>query len=215
MLYSIGRFYEAETQLKIALESDFEDPHVHYNYGVFLEGTDRLDEAEKEYKLASEMRPKNLDFNYKFVRMPDEFIHASDKTDRLKNIKPIYKKSSEKAPTDASAYIHYRHGILLYERGQIGEAEQEYKLALAGEPRNLAINSNYAIVLDKMGRQKEAEEHYKVALEIDPQNSINHNNYGYLLDRMGKFDKAEEHYKAALEIDPQNLTTRANYSSLL
>lgn len=99
------RLDEAETQHKLALEYDSQNPFFHYNYGVFLEEADRLDQAEKEYRLASEIHI-NPDVNY-------DFVLISAKTSLLKDVEPIYKKSSGKDPINA--VIHYRRGVNLDE----------------------------------------------------------------------------------------------------
>ena len=49
------------------------------------------------------------------------------------------------------------------------EAEEQYKLALASDPKDVSTHSNYGILLKQLGRKEEAEEQYKLALASDPQ----------------------------------------------
>ena len=52
--------------------------------------------------------------------------------------------------------------------GRKDEAEEQYKLALEANPKDVITHYNYGILLKEMGRKEEAEEQYKLALEVDP-----------------------------------------------
>jgi len=99
--------------------------------------------------------------------------------------------------------------------GRLDEAEEQYKLALESDPKNVNTHYNYGILLSDMERLDEAEEQYKLALESDPKHVNTHSNYGNLLFDMGRLDEAEEQYKTAIELDPQMPNSHAAYSLLL
>ena len=60
--FRLGRFEEAETEFRAALEISPVDDYAHYALGRCLEKQGRAREARGHYKLASSLRPRNQDY---------------------------------------------------------------------------------------------------------------------------------------------------------
>jgi tetratricopeptide (TPR) repeat protein len=115
----------------------------------------------------------------------------------------------------AKAAAHHNAGTASYFLNLLLEAEEQYKLVLEADPKNVNTHYNYGNLLKQMGRREEAEEQYKLALEADPKHVNTHSNYGILLSDMGRREEAEEQFKAAIELDPKMPNSHGAYGLLL
>jgi tetratricopeptide (TPR) repeat protein len=80
---------------------------------------------------------------------------------------------SSKAVSLPSAYKTYMHSIRAaahVRRGESGEAIEEFKRALAADPRNVGARINLAGLYARSGRRSEAIEELRRVLDIDPDN---------------------------------------------
>lgn len=118
---------------------------------------------------------------------------------------------SEGSPADAgsveAAHAHANLGLILWNRGEIDEAERLWRDALAGYERSLGptdvnvatVAFNLGQLLHGQGRYGEAEPLYRQALEVragkfgprDPRTQETVNMYGLLLDRVGRAGEAD------------------------
>jgi tetratricopeptide (TPR) repeat protein len=84
------------------------------------------------------------------------------------------------------------------------EAEEQYKLTLASDPKDVSTHSNYGILLDELDRNKEAEEQFKLAIKIDSKYPNIHGAYGLLLLKMNSEKKAIKETKIASRLCGEN-----------
>lgn len=78
----------------------------------------------------------------------------------------VYRKGL--ATDDTHAELHYRLGLLLAHRNELGEAHEHLKRAAQLAPENLAASNGLAFVLVRLGRKQEAIEQLRRSLQIDP-----------------------------------------------
>jgi Flp pilus assembly protein TadD len=114
-----------------------------------------------------------------------------------------------------SYQAHYNYAILLEELNRKGEAEDQYKLAIAADPKDAAAHYNYANLLSELVRINEAEDQYLKAIEANPKLAEAHNNYAIMLKDLKRFDEAEKHNLKAIEINPNYAEAHYNYAILL
>ena len=113
----------------------------------------------------------------------------------------LVKKALELDPNLPEAHVSLA-GLLQYDY-RFREAEEEYKLAIAGSPSNATAHHWYAICLLDLGRQKEALSEILRAEELDPLsiiiNSLALNQFLFL----GDDGEVQKRLQKAREIDPQ------------
>jgi tetratricopeptide (TPR) repeat protein len=135
--------------------------------------------------------------------------------ERLKPIHLAYEQFLKRHPDHAGAHVAY--GSFLNDMHDEEGAEQEWKKALALDPRDPAVYNNLANVYGHVGPVKKAFEYYAKAIELNPEEAIYYHNFGttvflfrkdareyYGITEQQVFDKALELYSHALRLDPTN-----------
>ena len=79
----------------------------------------------------------------------------------------IWQSAIEAMPDNARAHVNFANA-LRNDLGDLGRAEEHYRLALGLRPRNAVAHTNLGCVLAITGRKDEAAEEFNRALEIDP-----------------------------------------------
>ena len=100
----------------------------------------------------------------------------------------------------AEAYLNL--GIVQAAEGRAGEAEENYRRALAVNGSFALAHYNLGILLAQRGSGAEALGHYAAALAIRPDLAEAHVNLGYLLAGAGRLPEAMAHYAEALRLKP-------------
>ncbi|MBI4948539.1 MAG: tetratricopeptide repeat protein [Deltaproteobacteria bacterium] len=135
-------------------------------------------------------------------------LSSVEKVERAANDDPGLDalKASISAPrrpkTDVDPSAHNAKGIELFRSMQYGDAEKEFKAALALRPVEAAYYNNLALALALSGREEEALTLLKEALDLNPRHIEALNNLGALLERKGDAASAVKRLKEALKIDP-------------
>jgi Flp pilus assembly protein TadD len=110
---------------------------------------------------------------------------------------------------------HNDLGNLLFARGDITDAIDCYRAALAAAPDHVDIHFNLANALAESGDSAAALTSYRRALALDAAHVGAHNNLGNLLRKLHRPANALECYRRALHLRPQDATTRYNLGTAL
>lgn len=186
-------------------------PELIGNYALFLH--DKLknyDLAEKYYKMALELDPRDADNNGNYA------VFLKDIRKNYNHAEKHYKKALELNPENTANNANY--AIFLHEiRKDNDQAEKFYKKALEPDSGHVSYNGNYAVFLDDIRKNyDEAEKYYKKELELNPQQALTNTNYAIFLNNIRKdYHKAERYNKKALELDPEDTNSNANYTQIL
>src|SRR5579875_2951056 len=86
--------------------------------------------------------------------------------------------------------------------GEWALAARHYREALARDPGNAAIWTQYGRALKEAGNLQEAEKAYRRSLELDARIADTHLQLGHLLQMRGRKDDAAKCYFRALALDP-------------
>ena len=105
---------------------------------------------------------------------------------------------------------HYNYGLLLYDRGDFGDAVREYRRVIEIEPKAVEALVNCGVTLSMQGDFTAAAAAFQRAIEIKPTFAHTHNLYGVLLDRQEKLDQAVAEFKIAIENDPNESGSHNN-----
>jgi Flp pilus assembly protein TadD len=95
---------------------------------------------------------------------------------------------------------HNNLGVALMRSNQLEPAASEFRVALAGDPRNVESLVNLALVQRASGRAADARELLRRALSLDPRNAGSHYNLAVVADESGDATTAIEHYRAFLRL---------------
>ncbi len=95
---------------------------------------------------------------------------------------------------------------LLYERiGQLDQAIDAYRLAIANEPDNVNAHRRLAEIFTWRGSFTEAAQQYRELIRLRGDNPLYHLNLARVYDRSKDQKRAASEYETAVKLDPDNL----------
>jgi Flp pilus assembly protein TadD len=86
--------------------------------------------------------------------------------------------------------------------GEVQQAVDLYREALAAAPKEATLAYKLAMALDKAGDTVNERIALEQAIQIDPNLAEAHNQLGYLASRAGETASAEEHFRLAVRASP-------------
>jgi len=117
--------------------------------------------------------------------------------------------AAEKRNEGKSAFWNAKANDLL-KAGQVKEAIQAYKQAIALAPKDEDLHFNLGIAYAKSGDLTNAENEYIEALKLLPDYPEAHNNLGNVLMREGRLPEAEQHFEEAIKSMPEYAQAQNN-----
>ncbi len=129
------------------------------------------------------------------------------------NLFALYTATLEKHPRCWMA--HYNLGIVLREQGDVDQAIEHYREAVALRPDYAEAHYNLGRLLVEKGQLDDAIVHYERAASINPADAAAQNNLGVTLFGIGRADDAIAHYQKALEIRPDYAEASCNLANVL
>ncbi|MDA8100468.1 MAG: tetratricopeptide repeat protein [Nitrospiraceae bacterium] len=118
----------------------------------------------------------------------------------LEDAEVEYRARVRESPGDP--VLHNRLGCVLYGLGRTGEADREFKTALALDPSYAEAYANRAAVEFDAGAFLPAFEDLRRAVSLKPESVELHLRLAVTLERLGRNDEAAAEYAAALMRDP-------------
>jgi len=124
-LSALGRYGEAEPYLRRALQG-LDDPVTHYNLGLLLAVTDRLDEAAEEYR-----RALARDASYREARgnLAAVLVRQGRLDEAIRELRQLIAQDGQ------NAVAHANLGLVLLQQGRNREARRALSAALERDPR--------------------------------------------------------------------------------
>jgi tetratricopeptide (TPR) repeat protein len=102
----------------------------------------------------------------------------------------------------SSWLAHDNLGVVLVQRGRIGEATGHFKEAMRLNPDYPEAFNDYGNVLARQGRWNEAAVAYAQALRARPSFAAAEKNWGVAMDDAGLYQEAELHFRRAVAMAP-------------
>lgn len=195
-----GRYREAESYLRQAIQNDPEDPQCFFFLATCLMHDPRnRSEALAMIDQALRLRPNRA------------FYHA-----QRANILVLLRRTKEAmleveqartlAPESADSYV--AESLVMLVSGKPQEAERAARQALALDAENEAAGDSLADALRMQGKLGESEVQIRGLLARNPENPWTHSSAGMLALQKGDNRTAERHFLAALRIDPEHSEAR-------
>lgn len=176
---------QAQELLQQAVGIDPADPVARHNLAELLFRQGRLDQAEAL-----------------FVRLVNDVPHFLPAYPSLLDLLEQRLAAGQTLADDLRPTLHNNHGNALLGVGQLPEAEQQYRRALALRPDYAHAWSNLSNVLRLRMRLTEAEQAARQALALQAQNTGGWVNLGCALEELALHAEAQACYQRALSLNP-------------
>ncbi len=118
----------------------------------------------------------------------------------------MWNKVAEVRPNNARAHVNM--GVLMEQKGQVEEAIEEYRAALAMEPDYADAHFNLGVAFIRLNRVDEAERAFRDAIRLSPGDAPAHINLANVLYRRSDWDAAMAEYGEAVRIAPHDQGAR-------
>ena len=97
-----------------------------------------------------------------------------------------------------AAEVYVGLGIGYMEEKQYEVSLDNFKKALAINPRLPSAHNGIAILYEKLGELDLADKHYRKAVQLDAKDARALNNYGTFLCRIGKYKESQQYFERAV-----------------
>lgn len=159
MYKALGRFEEAASSHRQAIQLKPDHALAHYNLGIVLRDLGRSADAVACFRRAIQLKPDFSDAHFNLG------IALTD-LDRLEEAAASYHQALALQPRFLGA--HCNLGIVLKDMGRYDEAVAAFERLLALKPDDAAAHNNLGNLLKDLGRLDEAAAHCRQALQLKP-----------------------------------------------
>ncbi|NOY69678.1 MAG: tetratricopeptide repeat protein [Deltaproteobacteria bacterium] len=177
----------------------------HNDLGVALYDSGKYKAAIRQYQLALQLKPNNLD-------ALNNMGNALAAIGNIEQSVAFYKKATDLAPGYIKAMTNL--GSTLYKLGRFAEAAGVLEKAVLADSMSLEARVNLGAVFMRMNRIKDAEKHLLAAVRIAPHNAEAFNNLGTVYVYEKRFSDAKAAFQKALELSPGYASAKNNIERL-
>src|ERR1700688_3375034 len=195
-----GRYREAESYLRQAIQNDPDDPQGFFFLATCLmHDPNSRSEALSMIDQALRLRPNRA------------FYHAQRANilvllGRTKEAMREVEQARTLAPDSADSYV--AESVVMLVLGKPQEAERAARQALALDAENEAAGDSLADALRMQGKLEESAAQIRGLLGRNPENPWTRSSAGMLALQRGEVGTAETHFLSALRIEPEHREAR-------
>ena len=228
-LFELGRWEEAEAELRRALALDPSQADWHFNLGLTLEAAGRLREAVIAYRAAHELDPRNTN---PLINLGVIHTELGDPEAALEALQRAQKMSPELETAycpqilalamigrhEEAEQVYYMARLIkeecpiccfnlgnsLLERDLFDKAIWCFKEAARLDPRLPRVHARLGLAYAMQGKFEQAIRLFLRDLREDPGNIETLLELGKLLVAMGRLQEAAEKFRRVLELEPAN-----------
>ena len=187
-----GRWQDAETSYRRALDRKRDYAEAHYNLGGALRARGRLDEAVTSYNQALALRPNHAET---YLNLSTT-LQAQGK---LEDAAEACRRAISSKPDLAAA--HNNLGNILAAQNRFEAAVTAYSHALALKPDLAQAHRNRGLALLNSGRVDEAVVSFRQAVSHEPDYVAAYVTLGHALTQSGEAEEAVRSYQRAIALD--------------
>ena len=192
-LVSRGKFNEAVSHCRQAVQIKPNSARLHKSLGVTLAAQRKFEEAISSYRQALQLKPNYAEvYNYL-----GDALQSQGRLDEAVN---SYSQALQLKPNYAEA--HNNLSVALQLKGQSNEAIAHLRRALEAEPYYAEAYCNLGVVLAAQGKLDEAVSCYRRAVRLKPGFAEAHYNLARVLANENKVNEAVTHLKETLRRRP-------------
>ncbi len=201
-----GRYAEAESAYRAAIQASPDFAYVHASLAIPLCAMNRYAEADTTCRVAIQLAPSSPIGHYNLGYVLSE-------QGRHQDALAAYREAVRLDPDDPDGYGSL--GDSLRELGRYDEAETAYRQAISRDPESAVAYGSLGDVLFQMSRNAEAAAAYRQAVRLDPDDPDWYKNLGDVLFEMNLDDEAETAYRQAVRVDPYDPDGHSKLGELL
>jgi Flp pilus assembly protein TadD len=195
-----GRYREAESYLRIAIQNDPEDPQSFFFLATCLmHDPNTRPEALSMIDQALRLRPTRAVYH---AQRANILILLSRTKEALAEVD----LARSLAPDSPDSYV--AESLVMLVLGKPQEAERAAREALALDAENEAAGDSLADALRMQGKLEESAAQIRGLLGRNPENPWTHSSAGMLALQRGEVGAAEAHFLSALRIEPEHREAR-------
>jgi tetratricopeptide (TPR) repeat protein len=195
-----GRYREAESYLRQAIQSDPDDPQCFFFLATCLMHDPKTrPEALSMIDHALRLRPTQAFYH---AQRANILILLSRTKEALVEVQ----SARVLAPNSPDSYV--AESLAMLASGKPCDAERAARQALGLDPGNEAAGDSLADALRMQGRLEESAAEIRGLLGKNPENPWAHSSAGMLALQQGNVREAESHFLSALRIDPEHREAR-------
>jgi tetratricopeptide (TPR) repeat protein len=194
LLFELGRYADAETELRAALTENPDDALAHAMLGVALSRLGKTKESLAESETAIQLDPTSA---YHFFARSLVLIRAMRYSGALEAVRTAIQLDST---TDADYFMIL--SSLLYDKRQWSSALEAADRGLAIDPRHVGSLNRRGHALLRLNRPDEAQQAFAAALAAGPDCAATHHAQGVLLLNRADGAAALDHLLEARRLDP-------------
>jgi tetratricopeptide (TPR) repeat protein len=195
-----GRYREAESYLRIAIQNDPEDPQSFFFLATCLmHDPNTRPEALSMIDQALRLRPTRAVYH---AQRANILILLSRTKEALAEVE----LARSLAPDSPDSYV--AESLVMLVLGKPQEAERAAREALALDAENEAAGDSLADALRMQGKLEASAAQIRGLLGRNPENPWTHSSAGMLALQRGEVRAAEAHFLSALRIEPEHREAR-------
>ncbi|MBV9298351.1 MAG: tetratricopeptide repeat protein [Verrucomicrobia bacterium] len=195
-----GRYREAESHLRKAIQNDPHDPEGFFFLATCLmHDPNTRSEALSMIDQALRLQPTRAFYN---AQRANILILLSRTKEALLEID----QARSLAPDSSDSYV--AESLVMLVSGKPQEAERAARQALALDAGNEAAGDSLADALRMQGKFEESAAQIRGLLGRNPENPWTHSSAGMLALQRGEVRTAESHFLSALRIEPEHREAR-------
>jgi protein O-mannosyl-transferase len=205
ILYESEKYGQAEDLFKKAIENFPSDPELHFNLGMTLQKTGRLDLAFKSFAKAAEIK---FDFAMAYDRMGQILYGKSN----YKGAMEMYDKAIN--AHSGLGEIYCDMGNVFFAQNDFEKADKYYKKAIELDKTIYEAIYNQCVIVEKNNKMQEAIDCYSKCLDEFDNHPEVLNNLGSIMLGRKDYEKAEKYLLEAIAIDDSSSDAQYNLALL-
>ena len=206
-LRRLGKFEQAEQDLRRAVELRHRDAEVQYHLGFVLARQGKLESARRRLELAAQLDPTLRDARFELLSV----LRQLGDSEALRVQSTAFEKWKRRERARLMAERNCSRGSLYLEQGDPESALNEYRQAVRQDPEDAKGHYGVSRALARLGAApNERIRALEKAVELDSGLAEAHNDLGILYNETGRLADAERLLQSALAINPQYLEALNN-----
>jgi tetratricopeptide (TPR) repeat protein len=207
----LGNLSEAEAQLRRAVQLDPGSYDAQYDLGVLLLQAGNAREAVDFLKSALALRSNSSEVHFQLSKAYKALHEDALKDEQI----AIIQKLSAARTDQTKAAVFSNDGMHAFTAGDMAEAAENYKKALALDPANAGVYYDLSLVYAKEGDTASEQKVLLEAEKLDPSLATVHDQLGLNYLQLGDTAKAQAEFREAIQQDPSFARAYTNLAVLL
>ncbi|MDB4285337.1 tetratricopeptide repeat protein [bacterium] len=170
-----------------------------FNMGVYLAKEGKLNDAERHYRRALDIRPPYAEAH---TNLGNLLLRQGRFDEAIFHLQEAYRLDKGGRRTA------FNLANALMEDGQLLKALIFFEKAVQADPSHVPSRDNYGICLARLGRHREALEQFQASLVTGGGDEITHYHLAGSFVSLGQIDQAVVHLRKSLDINPAFLPAR-------